>query len=71
MLESIVLLLEPGAVVALPRDAMTAVQLKNPLCGVIQEVTIVGHAHNSSGELGQKLLKPLNALSIQVVGGLV
>ena len=35
LLESIVLLFEPGAVVAFPGNAVAAVELENPLGGVV------------------------------------
>src|SRR6185503_16928155 len=41
LLEPIALLLEPARVVALPRDAFTAVQLEDPAGDVVEEVAIV------------------------------
>ena len=49
--EAVLLLLEPGAVVALPRNAVAAVELEDPLGGVVEEVAIVGDRDDGSGKL--------------------
>ena len=49
----------------------TAVELQDPLGGVVQEVAVVGHRHHGAGELLQELLEPVDALGIEVVGRLV
>jgi hypothetical protein len=38
---------------------------------VVEEVPVVGDRHHSAGVLLQVLLQPLDALGIQVVGGLI
>src|SRR5690606_58658 len=43
LLEPLFLLLQPLGVVALPRDAAAAVQLEDPLGGVVEEVAVMGH----------------------------
>ena len=53
------------------RESLPAVQLKNPLRHVVQEITIVGDRHHRSRVLGQVAFEPVDALCIQVVGGLV
>src|SRR5690606_38237793 len=42
-LEALFLLHQPLGVVALPRDAAAAVQLEDPLGGVVEEVAVMGH----------------------------
>ncbi len=49
-LQALLLLLEPGAVVALPGDAVAAVELEDPLGGVVEEVAVVGHRHHGARE---------------------
>ena len=50
---------------------MTTVELEDPLGGVVEEVSVVGHGHYCAGEAHQKLLQPLHRFGIQVVGRLV
>ena len=70
-LEALLLLLEPRAVVALPRNAVAAVELEDPLGGVVEEVAVVGHGDHGAGKPLQELLEPLDALGVEVVGRLV
>src|SRR5207247_8262581 len=54
LLESPVLLLEPGRVVALPRDAVASVELEDPACDVVEEIQVVGDRDDRPGVLLQK-----------------
>ena len=71
MLEAIAFLLEPRTVIAFPRDAMAAVELKYPLSGIVEEVAIMRDAHNRAREAQQELLKPIDGFRIEMVGWLV
>jgi hypothetical protein len=71
LLEPLVLLLEPRAVVALPGNAVPAVELEDPLGGVVEEVAVVRDRDHGAGKLGEELLEPLDALRIEMVGRLV
>ncbi len=71
LLQARFLLLQPGAVVALPRNARAAVQFEDPFGGVVEEVAVVGDGHHGAGEALQELLEPLDAFGVQVVGRLV
>ena len=64
-------LLQPGRVVALPRDARAPIELENPAGHVVEEVAVVGDRHHGAGEFGQVALQPRHALGVEVVGGLV
>ena len=70
-LQALLLLLQPGAVVALPGDAVAAVELENPLGRVVEKVAVVGHGHDRAGKFLQELLEPVHAFRIEVVGRLV
>ena len=70
-LHTLGLLFQPAGVVALPGDALTAVQLQNPSGHVVQEVTVVRHGNHRTLILLQVLLQPVDALSVEVVGRLV
>ena len=50
---------------------MAAVQLQNPLGGVVQKVTVVGDGDHGARKALQELLKPVHRFGVQVVGGLV
>ena len=47
--QSLLLLLQPGAVIAFVGNAVAAVKFQNPLGGVVQKVTVVGDGHHSAG----------------------
>src|SRR4249919_2821985 len=59
-LQALALLLQPVAVVALPRNAAAAVELEDPLGGVVEEVAIVGDRYHGAREAGEELLEPLD-----------
>ena len=63
--------LQPGAVVALERDALAAVELEDPPRDVVQEVAVVRDRDDGARERGEELLEPRHALRVQVVRGLV
>ena len=69
--EPLLLLLEPGGVVPLPRDASALIQLQDPARHVVEEVAIVGHRHDGALELGEEALEPPHALGVEVVRRLV
>ena len=70
-LEALFLLVQPVGVVALPGDALAAVEFEDPLGRVVEEVAVVGDGHHGAREALQEVLEPLHALGVQVVGGLV
>src|ERR1035438_4045037 len=65
------LLLEPGGIVALPRDAVAAVELEDPLRYVVEKVPIMGDGDHRPLVAREVLLEPLDALGVEVVGRLV
>ena len=50
---------------------MAAVQLQNPLGGVVQKVAVVGDGDHGARKALQELLKPVHRFGVQVVGGFV
>ncbi len=70
-LQALFLLLQPGGVVAFPRDAVPAVQFEDPARDIVEEVAVMGHGHDRTGEFGQEAFQPGNAFRIEVVGGFV
>ena len=65
------LLLEPARVVALPGDALAAVELQNPPGDVVQEVAVVRHGDHRALVLLEVLLEPVDRLGVEVVRRLV
>ena len=65
------LLLEPARIVPLPRNTLAAVELENPACDVVEEVTVVRNGNYGTFILTQVLLQPVDALGIEVVRRLV
>jgi hypothetical protein len=63
--------LQPGRVVALPRDARAAVELEDPAGHVVEEVAVVGDGHHRARVLLQGPFQPRHRLGVEVVGGLV
>ena len=69
--EPLLLLLEPGGVVALPGNAVPAVELEDPAGHVVEEVAVVGHADDRARVLLEVFLEPGDGLRVEVVGRLV
>ena len=69
--QALQLLLEPGRVVALERDAAPAVELEDPLRDVVEEVAVVGDRDDGAGVLLEEALEPVHRLGVEVVGRLV
>ena len=59
---------QPARIVALVRNARTAVKLQNPARYVIQEVTVVRNRNHGTREVVQEVLQPGDRIGIQVVG---
>jgi catechol 2,3-dioxygenase-like lactoylglutathione lyase family enzyme len=70
-LEPLVLLLQPGRVVAFPRDAGAAIELEDPAGDIVEEVAVVGHRHDGAGEFGEMALQPRHRFGVEMVGRLV
>src|SRR5204863_5362563 len=69
--EPLLLLLEPRRVIALPRDAASAIELENPAGDVVEEVPVVGHGHDSARIILEKTFEPGDRLRIQMIRGFV
>ncbi len=69
--EPLLLLLEPGGIVALPGNAVAAIELEDPAGDVVEEVAVVSHADDRARVLLEVLLEPGDRLRVEVVGRLV
>ena len=70
-LQSLLLGLQPGGVVALVGNTVAPVQFENPAGYIIQEVAIVGYRHHGAGKFLKEFFQPEYGFGIQVVGWLV
>ena len=55
----------------MPWNSLAAVEFKNPLAHVVQEVSVVGYGYHRALVLLQVLFQPVDTFCIEVVGGLV
>ena len=69
--EALFLLLEPGRVVALPRDSVAAVEFEDPAGDVVEEVAVVGHRDDGALIVLEMALEPSHREGVEVIGGLV
>ncbi len=69
--EPLLLLLQPRRVVSLPRDAGPAIELENPLGGVVEEVAVVRDGDDGALVFLQEALEPRDRLRVEMVGRLV
>src|SRR5947209_8159448 len=49
LLEPLLLLVEPPRIIALIRDAATAIELEDPARDFVEEIAVVGDGHDSAG----------------------
>src|SRR4029077_11863028 len=71
LLEALLLLPEPGRVVALVRNALAAVELEDPAGDVVKEVAVVGNDQDRARIVAQMALEPGDRLGVEMVGRLV
>ena len=69
--QAVPLLRQPRGVVALPRNALAAIQLVDPAGDVVEEVAVVRHRHHRARVLLEEALEPVHRLGVEVVRGLV
>ncbi len=69
--DALLLLFEPGGVVALPGDAVAAVEFEDPARHVVEEVAVVGDGDDGALVVAQVMFEPCHGLGVEVVGGLV
>ena len=67
LLESLLLLIQPGGVVPLPGDSLAPVQLQDPAGDVVEEVTVVGHGDHGARVPLEVVLQPGDGLGVEVV----
>ena len=71
LLEPLLLLLQPGRVVALVGDAAAAVEFEDPAGDVVEEVAVVGDDQDRARIGAQMPFEPVDRLGVEMVGRLV
>ena len=69
--EPLLLLLQPGRVVAFPRNAGAAIELEDPAGDVVEEVAIVRDGDDGARVVLEEALEPGDRLGVEMVGRLV
>ena len=69
--EPLLLLREPGRIVALIGNAAAAIELEDPAGDVVEEVAVVGDDQDGAGIIAQVAFEPIDGFGIEVVRGLV
>ena len=64
-------LLQPRGVVALPGNAVAAIEFQDPLGHVVEKIAIVRHSDHRARIFLQKVLQPGHRFGIQVIGRLI
>ena len=71
LLQPLLLLRQPGRVVALVGNAAAAVELEDPAGDVVEEVAVVGDDQDRAGIVAQMAFEPRHGFRIEMVGRLV
>ena len=71
LLQALLLLPEPGGVIALVGNAAAAIELENPAGHVVEKIAVMGDDQNGAGIIAQMPLEPGDGLGVEMVGRLV
>ena len=71
LLEALLLLHQPGRVIALVGNALAAVEFEDPAGDVVEEVAVVGHDQDRAGIVAQMAFQPRHRLGVEMVGRFV
>ena len=71
LLQPLLLLLQPGRVVALVRNTAAAVELEDPAGDIVEEVAVMGNDQDRARIGPQMAFQPVHRLGIEMVGRLV
>jgi len=71
LLEALLLLHQPGRIIALVGNALGAVEFENPAGDVVEEVAIVGDDQDRAGIVAQMAFQPGHRFGVEMVGRFV
>ena len=69
--QPLLLLLQPGGVVAFPRNAPAPIQFQNPAGDVVEEIAVVSDGDHGAGIVLEEAFQPGDGLGVEMVGRLV
>ena len=69
--QPLLLLHQPGGIVALVGNATAAIELEDPAGDVVEEVAIMGDDQDRTRIVAQMAFQPIDRFGIEMVGGLV
>ena len=69
--QPLLLLLQPGRIIALVGNAAAAIEFENPARHIVEEIAIVGDDQDGAGVLAQVPFEPVHRLGVEMVGRLV
>ena len=69
--QTVLLLLQPGRIVALPRDAAPAIELENPAGDVVEEISVVRDRDDGARVVLEEALQPRDRFGVEMVRRLV
>src|SRR5262249_57252973 len=68
LLEPLLLLPEPGRIIALVGDATAAIKLEDPAGHIIEKIAVVGDDQDRAGIIAQMAFEPADGLGVEMVG---
>ena len=71
LLQPLLLLAEPGGVIALVGNALAAIEFENPAGDVVEEVAIMGHDQDRARIIAQMAFQPGHGFGVEMVGRFV
>ncbi len=71
LLQPLLLLHQPGRIIALVGNALAAVEFEDPPGDIVEEVAVVGHDQDRAGIVAQMAFQPRHRFGVEMVGRLV
>src|ERR1041385_4236453 len=66
LLQALLLLLEPGGIVAFPGNTVAAVELQDPASNIVEEIAVMGDGNHRAGVIVQETLEPGDRFRIEM-----
>ncbi len=71
LLQPLLLLHQPGRVIALVGNALAAVEFEDPPRHVVEEIAVMGDDQDGAGIVAQMAFQPRHRLGVEMVGRFV
>ena len=69
--EALLLLLQPGRIIALIGNAAAAIEFENPARDIVEKIAVMGDDQDRAGISAQMALEPVDGFRVEMVGRLV